>query len=52
MVIRNYFRDEKVPEPMIRKGIALRYPEEVFLEGVGVGDLREPLPKGEVRPWF
>ena len=52
MAIRDYFLKEDLAQPVIRKGLALRYPEEVFLEGLGANDLKEPFPKGEVRAWF
>lgn len=52
MVIRSYYLKQKLEQPKIRKGIALRYLEEVFIEGATSKDLGEPFPKGTIRPWF
>ena len=52
MALRSYFLKETIPAPQIRQGLALRYLEEVFIEGVGAEDLKLPLVKGKVRPWF
>jgi carbamoyl-phosphate synthase large subunit len=52
MVLRSYLLHQQIDQPVIRRGIALRYLEEVFVEGVMAKELHEPLPKGEVRPWF
>lgn len=52
MVLRNYLLHEAIHQPVIRRGVALRYLEEVFIEGVAADELDEPLPKGVVRPWF
>jgi carbamoyl-phosphate synthase large subunit len=53
MVLQNYYLKENLPEVVIRKGLALRYLEEVFLEGLTSADLeKEVLPKGEVMQWF
>jgi carbamoyl-phosphate synthase large subunit len=53
MVLRDYYFKEDIPRVLIRKGLALRYLEEVFLEGVISADLKkEMLLKGEVLQWF
>ena len=52
MFLKTWVLGEPCPEPAIRKGIAMRYLEEVFIDGVAARDLREPLPRGDVRPWF
>lgn len=52
LVLRSYVLGEAVEQPVIGKGVALRYLEEVFVDGVAAGDLAEPLPQGHVRPWF
>jgi carbamoyl-phosphate synthase large subunit len=52
MALRNYFLGEKAEPPEIRHGLALRYLEEVFVEGVSAVDLTLPFPTGLVRPWF
>ena len=53
MAIRHFYLNETLPPNKIRKGMAFRYSEEVFLNGVTADDLKKrPLPAGEVRPWF
>ena len=53
MVLQDYYLKKNLPEVVIRKGLALRYLEEVFLEGLTSADLeKEVLPKGEVMQWF
>ncbi|MEN6348185.1 MAG: ATP-grasp domain-containing protein [Syntrophomonas sp.] len=50
--LKNYIFKEKIENPTIRKGLALRYLEEVFVEGVNADELVLPLPRGEVVRWF
>jgi carbamoyl-phosphate synthase large subunit len=52
MVIRNHVLKEDVSPPAIRHGIAMRYLEEVFIEGLRADALRSPFPRGEVHNWF
>ncbi len=52
MVLRSYYLHQQLDQPAIKKGIALRYLEEVFVENISAGDLKIPLPHGEVRDWF
>jgi carbamoyl-phosphate synthase large subunit len=53
MSLRSYVLGQTIAEPALRRGLALRYLEEVFLEGVRLSDLRSgTLPKGTVVPWF
>ncbi len=52
MILQDYLLKERLQAPRIRQGIAFRYLEEVFVEGMRADDLQEPLPKGIVRPWF
>ena len=52
MVLKNYFLGQTLVQPSVRKGLALRYLEEVFIEDVVADELQIPLPKGKVRPWF
>lgn len=52
MVLQEYLLRKRPANPMIREGLAFRYLEEVFVEGVRADALAEPLPKGIVRPWF
>ena len=52
MALQEYFLHERPSAPNIREGLAFRYLEEVFIEGVRADSLKEPLPKGIVRSWF
>lgn len=52
MALRHFVGGETPETPVIRKGVALRYTEEVFVDGYGAADLTVPLPAGKVNPWF
>lgn len=52
LALQAYFYGEEPGQPEIRKGIAMRYHEEVFVDGVSAVDLVPGLSKGYVRPWF
>ena len=52
MALKNYFLGEDLPEPVIRKGVAIRYDEEVFLQDAAAEELGKKRPVGEVVPWF
>ena len=52
MAIRSHHLGEALSQPMIREGVALRYVEEVFLDGVEASALGEPFPRGVTRDWF
>ena len=51
MVLRDIFYGQEVHQPVIETGIAIRYNEEVFIEGVSVEDLSIS-SKGVVNSWF
>lgn len=50
--LQEFVLKEHVSEPVIRKGLAFRYLEEVFVEGVTEKELCPPLPRGEIIQWF
>ncbi|MBT3585655.1 MAG: ATP-grasp domain-containing protein [Halobacteriovoraceae bacterium] len=52
MLIRSYLLNEEISKPVIRKGMAFRYLEEVFLEDVDEASLDKFSGKGLVRQWF
>jgi len=52
MLIRNYFLGEKLTTPVIRKGIALRYLEEVFVDDVSTNTEDLISKRGKVMNWF
>lgn len=52
MTLKSYLLKQEVPVPKVRSGLALRYLEEVFVEGGSADQAEEFLTKGEVRTWF
>ena len=52
MTLRSYYLGQKINPPTIRQGVALRYVEEIFVDGVSVEALHEPLPRGVIHNWF
>lgn len=52
MALLSFFYREAVPKPMVRTGIAMRYHEEVFIEGASKDNLTPGRHKGVVNPWF
>ncbi len=52
MAIRSYYLAQELSQPEIRSGVAMRYLEEVFIDGVGADHLGQPFPMGVVRRWF
>lgn len=53
MTIRSYVLGEKITQPVIQTGLALRYLEEVFVENVTATSVIDGrIPKGFVRSWF
>lgn len=52
MALQTLFYGEEIEVPLIRKGIAMRYHEEVFIDGMGSESLTPGRDKGYVNPWF
>ena len=52
MAVRSYLFGEELPQPKISTGIALRYHEEVFVDGADSDTIQEYFTKGVVRPWY
>lgn len=52
MALRNYYLGETIIAPTIRKGLAISYKEDVFIDGVNAQELGEPFPKGKIQFWF
>jgi len=52
MALRSLFYREEVPAPTVRTGIAMRYHEEVFIEGATNQSLTLGQHNGVVNPWF
>lgn len=51
MALLSYFYEERLPIPVLRSGLAMRYVEEVFVDGVSSSSLCIS-DKGIVNPWF
>jgi carbamoyl-phosphate synthase large subunit len=52
MALKAFFYEETLEPPRIRKGLAMRYHEEVFIDDVGAMDMKPGQCKGYVNPWF
>ncbi len=52
MALLSFFYKEEIPAPEIRSGIAMRYHEEVFIEGANADGLVPGQHKGVVNNWF
>jgi carbamoyl-phosphate synthase large subunit len=53
MFLKSYYLGQSIEPPKVRKGVALRYIEEVFVEDADIGGLfTGPLPHGTVNSWF
>ncbi len=52
MSLRSYVLGETLTQPALRKGVSLRYLEDVFVEGVSASELKPPFPRGEIPRWF
>jgi carbamoyl-phosphate synthase large subunit len=52
MALLSFFYKEDVSSPTVRAGIAMRYHEEVFIEGASKDSLKPGQYKGRVNQWF
>lgn len=52
MALKAFYYGENLEPPVIRKGIAMRYLEEVFVDDVRAAELAPGRHKGCVIPWF
>jgi carbamoyl-phosphate synthase large subunit len=52
MTLRHYFLQEELPPPKLRRGLAFRYLEEVFVENAAAEQAEQYFTKGVVRGWF
>lgn len=52
MALRSFFYKEEVSGPLVRAGIAMRYHEEVIVEGANKDSLELGQHKGVINPWF
>lgn len=52
MSLKAFFYGEELDPPQIRRGMAMRYNEEVFIDDVSAGDLTPGTHKGYVNSWF
>ncbi len=55
LAVRSIVLGERIDDPSIRRGMAFRYHEEVFVDGLTAAELNNPAktyPKGVVHGWF
>jgi carbamoyl-phosphate synthase large subunit len=52
LALRHFVNGEAPEQPTIRRGLALRYMEEVFVDDYMSADLNMPLPAGKINSWF
>lgn len=52
MAVRHFLLGEDLDLPVIGKGLALRYMEEVFIDGVDAANAADGFGKGVVHAWF
>jgi carbamoyl-phosphate synthase large subunit len=52
MCLRHFFLGQTLPDPEIKFGVAIRYLEEVFIDGVNAENIGPPFPQGTINPWF
>jgi carbamoyl-phosphate synthase large subunit len=52
MTLRHFVLGEDLPEPSIGRGLAMRYLEEVFVDGVTSSEVQGPVRNGRIEPWF
>ena len=52
MAIINFFHKMEVKQPKVRKGVAMRYHEEVFIENTDSNELIVGVEQGSFIPWF
>lgn len=52
MFIKNYVLNKKIKNPEIKKGMTLRYIEEVFIENKNFKNIKDKFCKGKVNKWF
>ena len=52
MYLLNYFLNKKIKNPKIKKGMSLRYVEEIFVNNASLNNINKKFCKGEIRNWF
>ena len=52
MSLLSHFYGEEIVQPAIRSGVAMRYHEEVFIDGADESSLKPGASKGSVERWF
>lgn len=52
MAVRSYFLKEKIAPPIIRRGLCIRYIEEIMLEGFAPNVPSGKWPAGVINGWF
>ena len=52
MYLLNYFLNKKIKSPKIKKGMSLRYVEEIFVNNANLNNIKKKFCKGEIKNWF
>ena len=52
LALRAFYYREELEQPVLRDGVAMRYHEEVLIDGATAAGLLPGVDKGYVRPWF
>tara|TARA_B100000963_G_C22633009_1_gene675992 strand:+ start:2534 stop:3574 length:1041 start_codon:yes stop_codon:yes gene_type:complete len=52
MFVKNFIQNKSLKNPNLKKGISLRYIEEIFLNGAENKDLKNIFGKGIIKRWF
>ena len=52
MFVKNFIQNKSLKNPNLKKGISLRYIEEIFLNGAENKDLKNIFGKGIINRWF
>ena len=52
MYINSYVLKKKIKQPKIKKGISLRYVEEIFLENKNYINIGKKFCKGRINKWL
>ena len=52
MFIKSYIYNQNIKNPKIKKGICMRYIEEIFLDKANLQNLKTKLGKGIINKWF
>ena len=52
MFINNYFLNKEIKKQKIKKGMALRYIEEIFIDNKNYKNIKYNFGRGKINRWF